>query len=90
MTFTRLITWLASVLTQNGSHQNDIAIDSRRDIHLPNQTPFPVVKQLSMGMLDPVNLQLFPSCDNCLSWSADGELAVAAGEYVHILVGLDA
>lgn len=42
-----------------------------------------------MSMLDPVNLQLFPSCDDCLSWSADGELAVAAGEYVHILVGFD-
>lgn len=38
-------------------------------------------------MLNPFNLQLFPSCYNCLSWSADGELAVAAGEYLYILVG---
>ncbi|PKY01022.1 hypothetical protein P168DRAFT_334957 [Aspergillus campestris IBT 28561] len=32
-----------------------------------------------------VELQLSPSCYNCLSWSADGELAMAAGEYVQIL-----
>ncbi|KAE8354040.1 transcription factor IIIC subunit delta N-term-domain-containing protein [Aspergillus coremiiformis] len=36
-------------------------------------------------MLGPVELQLFPSCYNCMSWSADGEIAVAAGEYVQIL-----
>ncbi|KAL1966168.1 hypothetical protein VTN77DRAFT_4720 [Rasamsonia byssochlamydoides] len=36
-------------------------------------------------MAEPVELQLFPSCYSCLAWSADGELAVAAGEYVHIL-----
>jgi len=39
-------------------------------------------------MLDPVELQLFPSCYNCLSWSSDGELAVAAGENIHILVSI--
>lgn len=39
-------------------------------------------------MLDPVELQLFPSCPSCLAWSSDGELAVAAGEYVQILVPL--
>lgn len=37
-------------------------------------------------MLSPVTLRIFPSCYDCLSWSDDGELAVAAGEYVHILV----
>lgn len=37
-------------------------------------------------MLNTVNLKLFPSCYDCLSWSADGELAVAAGEYIHVLV----
>ncbi|KAF7588498.1 hypothetical protein BBP40_005634 [Aspergillus hancockii] len=36
-------------------------------------------------MLRPIELQLFPSCYNCVSWSADGEIAVAAGEYVQIL-----
>ncbi|KAB8256324.1 transcription factor IIIC subunit delta N-term-domain-containing protein [Aspergillus pseudonomiae] len=36
-------------------------------------------------MLGPLELQLFPSCFNCISWSADGEIAVAAGEYVQIL-----
>ncbi|KAI9932496.1 hypothetical protein ASPWEDRAFT_99126 [Aspergillus wentii DTO 134E9] len=36
-------------------------------------------------MPGPIELQLFPSCPDCLSWSADGELAVAAGEYVHII-----
>ncbi|KAE8382294.1 transcription factor IIIC subunit delta N-term-domain-containing protein [Aspergillus bertholletiae] len=36
-------------------------------------------------MLGPLELQLFPSCFNCVSWSADGEIAVAAGEYVQIL-----
>lgn len=37
-------------------------------------------------MLDPVELKLFPSCFDCISWSPDGELAVALGEYVHVLV----
>ncbi|KAE8133706.1 transcription factor IIIC subunit delta N-term-domain-containing protein [Aspergillus pseudotamarii] len=36
-------------------------------------------------MLGPLELQLFPSCFNCISWSADGEIAVAAGEYVQVL-----
>ena len=40
-------------------------------------------------MLNPVELRLFPSCQDCLAWSADGELAVAGGEYVHILVCID-
>lgn len=37
-------------------------------------------------MLENVQLPGFPSATNCLAWSEDGELAVAAGEYVHILV----
>lgn len=37
-------------------------------------------------MLTPVELQLLPSCFEALSWSSDGELAVAAGEHVQILV----
>jgi len=37
-------------------------------------------------MLENVQLPYFPSATNCLAWSEDGELAVAAGEYVHILV----
>ncbi|KAE8152830.1 transcription factor IIIC subunit delta N-term-domain-containing protein [Aspergillus avenaceus] len=36
-------------------------------------------------MLAPTELQLFPSCYNCISWSSDGEVAIAAGEYVQIL-----
>lgn len=44
--------------------------------------------QAGPKMLDPVELQLFPSCYNCISWSSDGELAVAAGEYIHILVSI--
>ncbi|KAB8234360.1 uncharacterized protein BDW43DRAFT_60238 [Aspergillus alliaceus] len=36
-------------------------------------------------MLGPVELQLFPSCYDCIAWSEDGEIAVAAGEYVHII-----
>ena len=39
-----------------------------------------------MKMLSPVDLPFFPSCFDALSWSADGDLAVAAGEYVQILV----
>lgn len=30
-------------------------------------------------------LQTKPSCENCLAWSEDGELAVAAGEHVVLL-----
>ncbi|PGH15226.1 hypothetical protein AJ79_02591 [Helicocarpus griseus UAMH5409] len=37
-------------------------------------------------MLDPVELNLFPSCYDCLSWSSDGDLAVALGEHVHVLI----
>ncbi|RDW58985.1 uncharacterized protein DSM5745_11191 [Aspergillus mulundensis] len=36
-------------------------------------------------MLEPLELQVFPSSYNCISWSEDGEIAVAAGEFVHIL-----
>ncbi|KAL4982319.1 transcription factor IIIC subunit delta N-term-domain-containing protein [Aspergillus falconensis] len=36
-------------------------------------------------MLEPLELQVFPSSYDCISWSEDGEIAVAAGEYVHIL-----
>jgi len=37
-------------------------------------------------MLENVQLSGFPSTTNCLAWSEDGELAIAAGECVHILV----
>jgi hypothetical protein len=37
-------------------------------------------------MFDQVELNVYPSCYNCLAWSADGEIALAAGEYVQILV----
>ncbi|PWY88255.1 hypothetical protein BO70DRAFT_369164 [Aspergillus heteromorphus CBS 117.55] len=36
-------------------------------------------------MLGPLELPVFPSCYDCLAWSADGELAIAAGEYIQIL-----
>ncbi|KAH8690029.1 transcription factor IIIC subunit delta N-term-domain-containing protein [Talaromyces proteolyticus] len=35
-------------------------------------------------MGDAIDLNLFPSCYNCLAWSDDGELAVAAGDSVHL------
>ncbi|KAG0160825.1 hypothetical protein PDIDSM_8356 [Penicillium digitatum] len=36
-------------------------------------------------MLNPVALSLSPSCHDAISWSSDGELAIAAGEYFQIL-----
>ncbi|KAJ0413643.1 transcription factor IIIC subunit delta N-term-domain-containing protein [Aspergillus carlsbadensis] len=36
-------------------------------------------------MLEPLELQVFPSSYNCISWSEDGEIAVATGEYVQVL-----
>ncbi|KAJ5606630.1 Transcription factor IIIC zinc-finger [Penicillium lagena] len=36
-------------------------------------------------MLSPVELSLAPSCEDCLDWSPDGELAIAAGDSVQIL-----
>jgi Transcription factor IIIC subunit delta N-term len=39
----------------------------------------------SASALDPIILNTWPSCNECLSWSSDGELAVAGGEFVHIL-----
>lgn len=44
------------------------------------------LKSNNTNAMDTVALPIFPSCHNCLSWSNDGELAVAAGEYVHVLV----
>ena len=37
-------------------------------------------------MMSSIELSLFPSCLGAVDWSPDGELAVAAGEQVHILV----
>ncbi|ODH45987.1 hypothetical protein GX48_07934 [Paracoccidioides brasiliensis] len=37
-------------------------------------------------MLDPIELTLFPSCFDCVSWSLDGDLAVGLGEYVQVLL----
>ena len=37
-------------------------------------------------MLQEVPLPFTPTVANCITWSSDGELAVAAGEFVHILV----
>lgn len=37
-------------------------------------------------MLQEVPLPFTPSVANCMTWSTDGELAIATGEYVHILV----
>ncbi|KAF3891466.1 hypothetical protein GTR04_4170 [Trichophyton interdigitale] len=36
-------------------------------------------------MLEPLELRSYPSCHDCLSWSADGEIAVASGEIVYVL-----
>lgn len=36
-------------------------------------------------MFPNVELPIQPNTVNCLTWSEDGELAIAAGEFVHIL-----
>lgn len=33
-----------------------------------------------------IELPFHPTVSDCLAWSPDGELAIAAGEFVHILV----
>lgn len=40
-------------------------------------------------MLRDLEVPFVPSATDCLSWSEDGELAIAVAEYVHILVCLD-
>lgn len=40
-------------------------------------------------MLRDLDVPFVPSAIDCLSWSEDGELAIAAAEYVHVLVCLD-
>lgn len=35
--------------------------------------------------LDPIILNGWPSCSHCISWSSDGEIAVATGDFIHIL-----
>lgn len=40
----------------------------------------------TVTMAEALDLNLYPSCYNCLSWSDDGELAVAAGDTVHLQV----
>ena len=37
-------------------------------------------------MLPPVHIPVQPLCQECLAWSQDGELAVAAGEEVYLLL----
>ena len=37
-------------------------------------------------MLPPAHIPVQPLCQNCLAWSQDGELAVAAGEEVYLLL----
>ena len=37
-------------------------------------------------MLQTVRIPVQPSCLDCLAWSSEGELAVAAGEEVHLLI----
>lgn len=37
-------------------------------------------------MLSPVELPIYPQSFDALAWSPDGELAVAAGEQIQILV----
>ena len=37
-------------------------------------------------MLKDIQIPFYPSAANCLAWSKDGELAIAAGEHLHILV----
>lgn len=39
-------------------------------------------------MLWPVEFKLSPSCFECLSWSGDGEVAIAGGDHVQILVSI--
>jgi len=64
--------------SKRNEHRNGILLDK-------HATPDGDIYEHST-MLSPVTLRIFPSCYDCLSWSDDGELAVAAGEYVHILV----
>lgn len=37
-------------------------------------------------MLNDIRLPFHPTTTDCLAWSEDGELAVAANEFVHVLV----
>ena len=37
-------------------------------------------------MLSPVQIPVQPSSQDCLAWSSDGELAIAAGEEVYLLI----
>lgn len=37
-------------------------------------------------MLADVKLPFHPTTTHCLAWSDDGELAIAAGDFVHLLV----
>lgn len=40
----------------------------------------------SIIMISPVESSIFPSCFGALAWSPDGELAVAGGDQIYILV----
>jgi Transcription factor IIIC subunit delta N-term len=35
--------------------------------------------------LDSLILNGWPSCNHCISWSSDGEIAIATGDFIHIL-----
>lgn len=43
-------------------------------------------RQSASTMHEAITLNVWPSTINCLSWSQDGNIAVAAGETVELLV----
>ena len=59
---------------------------ARNPVKYHGQRQILIRPQARSIMLEPVELTTSPSCFNCVSWSSDGDLAVAGGEYVHILV----
>ena len=46
----------------------------------------PACRRNSSAMLASIKLPFYPTTTDCLAWSEDGELAIAAGESVHLLV----
>ena len=71
----------------SGNTWNSLNICTRRDPRSGHDVISPFTRNFDRStMLQDVPIPVLPSTTNSMVWSEDGEIAVAAGEYVHLLV----
>lgn len=97
MSFTTRKAWRMTLVpighstSRSASHSSLLIHSSRFFSHVGNSdertryASSPAILD-SIAMISPVESSVFPSCFSALAWSPDGELAVAGGDQVYILV----